>query len=548
MPLLPHPSLPSPWAEAPEPETSTLPPWTQDPTPPVVWSIAGTDSGGGAGLAADIRAAAALGVHLCPVPAAITAQNSRGVAAVYPLPPEQLRAQLQALAEDLPPRVIKTGLLASVAAVELLAEALDRLRARHGRIDLVVDPVLGASAGGAAFATTELIEAYRRLLLPRCTLLTPNRREAERLLLRAGESAPALAAGLKALGAQAVCITGGDDREGPGTQDLALDWIDAPLDPAAPALGAASGWLALPRLPSAHHHGSGCSFASAAAGALARGFALPDALVLAKMAAWCAVRDGHAAGQGAGPVRATPTFVAEPAAMPLLSFGDEPLDAATLARWLGMLRGEAGAAPHAAGLYAITEKPEQVAALAASGLFAHLQLRIKGSDATALRAAIAQARAGSQGRAQLWINDHWALALEAGAEALHLGQEDWAALDGSARAELLGRSAAGRLRLGLSSHSLWELARARSLAPAYIACGPLWPTSTKAMPWLPQGLAQLAWWAHMAGRPVVGIGGLLRPNQIGAVARAGAANACLVRAADAGPESWRACATAWNEA
>ena len=99
-------------------------------TSPVIWSIAGTDSGGGAGLAADQRAADAFGVHLCPVVAAVTAQRTTAVTQVEPVSPELLEAQLAALAEDIPPRVIKTGLLGSAANARVVARWVDRLRAR----------------------------------------------------------------------------------------------------------------------------------------------------------------------------------------------------------------------------------------------------------------------------------------------------------------------------------------------------------------------------------------------------------------------------------
>ncbi len=512
--------------------------WTQDLTPPIIWSIAGHDSGGGAGLSADARMAAAFGVHLCPVLSTLTAQNSLGVHGLWPLPLEQLRAQLQALASDLRPRAIKTGLLGSAAQIALICEVLDQLRT-EGPVALLVDPVLSASANGADFAQEALLCAYREQLLPRTDLLTPNRREAERLLgLAPGSGEPqAMAAALQALGAASVCITGGDDAS--GAHALAIDWLSSPL---------ASGHLALPRLPSTHHHGSGCSFTSAAAAACARGFAMPDAVVLAKMATWCAVRDGHAAGTGAGPVRAGAAFLFEPRAMPVMSFGDEPLSSATLARWAEVLRREPmPAAP--LGLYAITERPARVAELAAAGL-PQIQLRIKReqlTDDAQLRAAIEQALnavAGSN-NSRLWINDHWQLALDAGAQALHLGQEDWQGLRLEERERLL-RSG---VLLGLSSHSLWELARARGLAPHYIACGPVWPTLTKAMPWQPQGLDNLAWWVRMAGCPVVAIGGILAPEQVQACAEQGAAAVCLVRALEpsaGGDASLQTLNAAWH--
>ena len=113
-----------------------------------VWSIAGNDSGGGAGLVADQRAAEAFGAHLCPVVAAVTAQNSRAVTRVEPVSAELLDAQLAALADDLPPATIKTGLLGSAANVAVVARWVDRLRERVP-VALVVDPVLGASTGAA---------------------------------------------------------------------------------------------------------------------------------------------------------------------------------------------------------------------------------------------------------------------------------------------------------------------------------------------------------------------------------------------------------------
>lgn len=526
-PLVPHPSLPGPWTVAVDPDLLTLTPWTDDPTPPIIWSVAGTDSGGGAGLSADTRAAAAMGVHLCPVVAAVTAQHSEGVNAVFPLPASQVRAQLSALRQDLPPRVVKTGLLASAATV-------DALLAQIGEAPLVVDPVLGASAGGAAFCDDALLGAYRHQLIPRAALITPNRREAERLLgVTTGQlPVPELAAMLRGMGAQAVCITGGDDTA--QVDGLSMDWLDSPL---------ATGWIALPRLSGRnggppHHHGSGCTFATAAAAALARGFAVPDAVILAKMLTWSALRDGHAAGAGAGPLRPDRRFVDDPRAMPVMGFDDETSpDRATLTRWREVLwPASRQPAPFVKGLYAITDRSERVTALALSGQFTHLQLRIKRGPATeedTLRAAIRGAVRDMAGRsATLWINDHWRLALDEGARALHLGQEDWSGMTGEDRDELQQRRARHGVRLGLSSHSLWELARARGVAPDYIACGPLWATTTKDMPWLPQGLAQLRWWARMAGVPVVGIGGVLTDRQWRAGLAAGASAMCLVRAAE----------------
>ncbi len=496
-------------------------------SPPIVWSVAGSDSGGGAGLSADARAARAAGVHLCPVVAAVTAQHSRAVLHVQPVPAEVVRAQLAALAADMPPAVIKTGLLGSAAAVREVARCVDALRAAGRRVALVVDPVLGATTG-AAFADEQYLCALRDELLPRASLVTPNVREAQRLAgLPPDAPPPALAAALRGMGAQAVAVTGGDVPDAAGSDTRwALDWGDT---------AHACGWLALPRLAARHTHGSGCTFAASAAAAMARGFVAADALVLAKMATAHALHCGYAAGSGAGPANAQPGSAALPHLMPVMTWGKAPPDAALL---------QADASPAAplmegggCALYAIVDSAARVQQ-AAQARIPIIQLRIKasagGGDAAwhaALRREAQQALAACRAAgATLVIDDHWRLALEmaaAGAAglALHLGQEDLLALRDAERAQL----AASGVRLGVSSHSVWELARARSLRPWYIACGPVWPTTTKAMPWRPQGLRNLRWWSRMAGWPVVAIGGVLEGSQARQCAAAGAAAVCVVR-------------------
>jgi len=487
---------------------------------PIVWSIAGNDSGGGAGLSADARAAEAFGVHLCPVVAAVTAQNSRAVTRVEPVSAELLDAQLAALADDLPPAAIKTGLLGSAANIAVVARWVGRLRER-APVALVVDPVLGASTG-AAFAGEAALAAYRELLLPRATLVTPNRREAARLAGggAAGGDVPALAAALRGTGAQAIAVTGGDDAAAaPGRS---LDWIATPQ---------AGGWLALPRVATPHTHGTGCTFATSAACALALGFVPADALVLAKMATTHALAHGYAAGQGAGPVAARPGFATEPALLPAMSWDESSQFSSCLHP---PDKGQSPKALEDIGLYAIVDSAERVRQVVAAGVRT-VQLRIKTPDApdaawhAALRQSAADALAACRvAGATLVVNDHWRLAAELGEPShlvVHLGQEDLLALGEAGRAEL----AASGLKLGISSHSLWELCRARALAPWYAACGPVWPTLTKAMPWVPQGLDNLAWWVRMAGMPVVAIGGILEPAQLELAARSGASGVCVVR-------------------
>jgi hydroxymethylpyrimidine kinase/phosphomethylpyrimidine kinase/thiamine-phosphate diphosphorylase len=233
----------------------------------VVWSIAGSDSGGGAGLQADLKALAAFGVHCCTAVAAITAQNSRAVTRVEPVSAEVLDAQLAALAQDMPPQAIKTGLLGSVDAVRVVCRWVDQLRevarAQGHTIALVVDPVLGATTG-AAFANAEVVHAYVAELLPRATLITPNHAEAARLLGLPDLTAGGVEAAARALAERypqlAVVITGGDvpavpEADGGEAAALASDWLHCDQ---------ARGWLSLTRVDTPHHHGTGCTFAATA--------------------------------------------------------------------------------------------------------------------------------------------------------------------------------------------------------------------------------------------------------------------------------------------
>jgi thiamine-phosphate diphosphorylase len=183
-------------------------------------------------------------------------------------------------------------------------------------------------------------------------------------------------------------------------------------------------------------------------------------------------------------------------------------------------------------LYAITDHVPRLEQALAAGVRT-VQLRIKRpaqpDDAwqIALREALTRGIAASRAAgAQCFVNDHWALAAELGANAVHLGQEDLMALGDEGRQRLLASGVA----LGISSHSVWEVCRARALSPRYVACGPVWPTTTKDMPWVPQGLDNLAWWCRHAGAPVVAIGGILSPEQARQAAACGADGICLVRA------------------
>ena len=475
---------------------------------PVVWTISGTDSGGGAGLHADMRALDAFGVHGACAVAAVTAQHSMAVTHIEPVASRVLEAQLAALADDMPPDAIKTGLLGSLENLRVVVDWVRRLRTRFPdkAIPLVVDPVFGASTG-AAFADDVLRAAYREELLPLATLATPNVAEARALVPSSQLLAPeALARAWRAFGASAVVVTGGDSdqlaedeiahlstarlasrlAEIDARAAWAHDWLDAEH-------GLRSrGWLASRRIETEHDHGTGCVFASAAAAALAHGFVAADAVVLAKMATSEGLRHAYAAGAGAGPVAPRTGFASRLDNLPALN----PLPNAPSRFSFPEMPG------HTRGLYAIVDSSDWVARVLAEGVRL-VQLRIKDAAGDELvreiRGAVAVARAAG---ATLVVNDHWELALELGAHGVHLGQDD---LD---KADIDALHHAGLL-LGISTHSYWEVCRARALRPSYIACGPIHATAIKQMPWIPQGDANLAYWCTLLhDTPVVAIGGM----------------------------------------
>lgn len=467
---------------------------------PIVWSIAGSDSGAGAGLQADLRAFDTFDLHGCTAVAAITAQNSVGVERVEPVATDLLDAQLAALAADLPPRAIKTGLLGSVENVRCVAGWVDRLR-RHRPVALVIDPVWRASTG-ADLSSTALRDSLLRELLPRATVITPNRAEAAWLLgwdtaaMSAGRAVERAAAALRALGPQAVVITGGDAGGG-----RSLDWIDTPE---------AQGWLALPRVDTRHHHGSGCVFAASMAAALALDFCTADAAVIAKMSTTQALRLASAAGRGAGAVRPQRGFGLHSELLPSLHIDAD-----------GGTQGFAALADRRLGLYAVVDSADWVERVLEAGVRT-VQLRIKeGAREHLSREVLRSVQAARAAQAQLFINDHWQLAIEHGAYGVHLGQEDLQTADRDALRH------AG-LRVGLSSHSYWEVCRAHAFAPSYIACGPIHATKTKDMPWRPQGPGNLAYWCHVLRAPVVAIAGMDDQRSHEAV-RCGAAGVAVLR-------------------
>lgn len=254
---------------------------------PVVLAIGGSDSGGGAGVQADLKALAALGVHGTTAITALTAQNTRGVLGVLDVDAAFVAAQIDAVVADIGVDAVKTGMMPIEETVEIVAVKL----AEHGLERVVVDPVLKASTG-ASLAEPRVVDALKRLLLPRAAVVTPNLAEASAL---AGMEVVTLedmreaARRIHALGARFVVVTGGHLEDAESAVDVLYD-------------GVSIRELRAPRLRSPGTHGTGCTFAAAIAGGLALGMDGYAAVEQAKALVTDALRYGLALGSGPGPV------------------------------------------------------------------------------------------------------------------------------------------------------------------------------------------------------------------------------------------------------
>ena len=258
-------------------------------TIPIALTIAGSDSSGGAGIQADLKTFAALGVYGASVITALTAQNTRGVSGIYPVPPEFVTAQMDAVFGDLDVRAVKIGMVAQLATIDAIAAALARWKPSH----VVLDPVMIATSGDRLLSA-DAIASLRTKLIPHAVLITPNLAEAAALLDEEVASSEAAIASqgtrLLLMGCPAVLIKGGHGQ-GPESTDY---------------LFSANATIALPapRILTNNTHGTGCSLSSAIAALLARDEPMETAVRSAKawISAAIAAADRLDVGHGHGPV------------------------------------------------------------------------------------------------------------------------------------------------------------------------------------------------------------------------------------------------------
>jgi len=258
-------------------------------TTPVALTIAGSDSSGGAGIQADLKTFAALGVYGASAITALTAQNTGGVTGIHAVPAEFVRAQIDAVFADLEVGAVKIGMVAQLASIAAIADALKRWSPRH----VVLDPVMVATSGDRLLAA-EAVEALRQKLIPLATIITPNLPEAAALLDEPFATSEAAIESqgekLLALGCPAVLIKGG---HGEGSESI--DYL-------VRANGSVA--LSAPRVATQNTHGTGCSLSSAIAAELAKGAELETAVRNAKsfVSAAIASADRFTVGHGHGPI------------------------------------------------------------------------------------------------------------------------------------------------------------------------------------------------------------------------------------------------------
>lgn len=587
--------------------------------PAIVWTIAGSDSGGGAGIQADLATIQDLGCHGCSVITTVTAQSSVAVTLVEPVSAAMLMAQLTTLLSDLPPKAIKIGLLADQTQVALLADWIASFKIHYPSVPVIVDPVMVASCGDAlAVDNCQDIKSTAKSALDfnpfkgLIELITPNVPELGRLTHSDVSTKEQFAAAAQALSQSLDCSVlakGGDvsfgstdilDDTHAKTHDnthaqtqanvhvstldsngwdhgLAEDYLVCHQVRASSELHQNGCiWLASQRVNTRHNHGSGCTLSSAIAAVLAQGFVLQDTVVVAKAYVSQGLSAAIGLGQGPGPLARTgwPNDLSRYAKIRLCDGNfishqlNQHLDVRSdLVATVLSATDQATAQVRIVstppqnilshgfkildadlGVYPVVSDIAMLESLLAAGVKT-VQLRIKTDISELSSAAPAESdlgkcesgkselvgselevqiqtaiALGKHFNAQLFINDHWQLAIKYHAFGIHLGQEDLAVTD------LAAIQSAG-LALGISSHSYFELLLAHQYSPSYIALGHIFPTTTKQMPSAPQGLAKLKHYVALLQDhyPLVAIGGIDLDN-LAKVKATGVGNIAVVRA------------------
>jgi len=533
-------------------------------SPSTIWCVGGTDSSGGAGVTRDLATLADLGVHGCAIVTLVSAQSHSTTISSKAMQPSVINEQWQVLAAEALPLCIKVGAIANDAQANILSTRIEMLKTP--RPFIVWDPVLFSSSKGSL---SKLSKDVIKQLLRVVDLVTPNTHELESLagiftdseIDNASETKSDIKSysdirhAAKTLinnGAKGVLVKGGHA----GWQHDATDTYFTDREEIA---------FSQPRVHHSELRGTGCMQASAIAAFVAKGYCTNDALTLAN-AYVKSVRDVSsspysqsllaATGQSAPQVPRLAGFPANKDVFPTVSFiksvayksVDEcktESDAFDKYHYKKHKKPFLQLSHTKRGIYPVVDSADWIEKLIPTGVET-IQLRIKEDispwDQARISKEIQQAVALTKGTScQLFINDHWQLAIEHGAYGVHLGQEDLFTADIDAIRK------AG-LRLGVSTHGYAEIQRIKSLAPSYIALGHIFATKTKDMPSQPQGIDRLKDYVDLCGDiPTVAIGGI-NSARCKAVADTGATHIAVVTAITEAPSPHAAYHTLQKEA
>ncbi|WP_166423776.1 thiamine phosphate synthase [Paraglaciecola sp. 20A4] len=493
---------------------------------PSVLTFSGSDSAGLAGMQMDVKVQHALGAHCLSVITAVTAQNNQQMLAIQAIDRDMFNAQIRALSV-FSARAIKTGLIANNEQAHIIAHTQQALG-----IPLIFDPVRQATNGGALRTDSSLNkDTISDIMLPHCTLVTPNIPEAEKLAgisIRDAIDIKNAAQMIVAKGVKAVLIKGGHAAN---DGHIVADYFCTSDE---------QFWLKNERVETRHTRGTGCALASAIASCLALGYCLKDALVIAKMtitqgllsAKGLSIEKGISSGfekdneneLAKGPVNVQ-AFPDKETSLPILLFdAQHDVCSSEHASKHQILPPFPDIGDTPLGLYPIVDRAAWLETLLPLGV-STIQLRIKDLTGQALEDEISLAVCiAKRFQCRLFINDYWQLAIKHGAYGVHLGQEDLIRAK-SDRVKQITQIYAAGLRLGISTHCHFEVATAHGFRPSYIAYGPVFATNSKDMPWVPQGLKGLEYWQKLLDYPLVAIGGIdqLRAQKIHALGVSGIA-------------------------
>ncbi|WP_150466496.1 bifunctional hydroxymethylpyrimidine kinase/phosphomethylpyrimidine kinase [Francisella sp. SYW-9] len=445
-------------------------------------TIGGSDSSSGAGIQADIKIASDIGVNITTVISCVTAQNSMTILDIQEVSAKSFSQQLNAIVDDFHIKVIKSSVLVSIEQVDILINFIKTFK----EVIYICDPIM-FSTTGKQLVSRDVIEYARLNLYPLADILTPNLDEAKILLgdidFSVLGSPDNIAKALqKKYHCKNVFLKGGHSIE----KNICIDFYCSNNDFNYSLVS--SKYKVNTRI-----RGTGCALSSAIASFLVLGFDINNSLVLAKAYITNAIKNSQRITIGANHLAIKDSFSFN-SDFPRIYF-DKPFSNLKF-RSINKV-----------GFYPIVDDADKIPRLAKLGVKT-IQLRIKSKDTVYVEKNIVKAiEYQNKYQLQLFINDHYQLAIKHNAFGIHLGHEDLLKLFYS-DSETLFKISKSSIALGLSTHDYYELAIALAINPSYIALGPIYPTTTKQMKFKPQGLSKIHQWLYILDVPLVAIGGI----------------------------------------